>query len=76
MTLVIFKVNQLGDNVVFLPVVQALSAALPGWKIVVMTSPVAARLYEVTCPQVDVRTIKTAASDGAWRSRAVGEARR
>lgn len=67
MTLVIFKVNQLGDNVVFLPVVQALSAALPDWKIVVMTSPVAARLYEVTCPQVEVRTIETAAFNGAWR---------
>lgn len=67
MTLVIFKVNQLGDNVVFLPVVQALSAALPDWKIVVMTSPVAARLYEVCCPQAEVRTIETAAFNGAWR---------
>ena len=40
MTLVIFKVNQLGDNVVFLPVVQALSAVLKDWKIVVDKSTV------------------------------------
>ncbi len=68
MTLVIFKVNQLGDNVVFLPVVQALSAVLKDWKIVVATSPVAARLYEVCCPAVTVKTFETAAFNGAWRT--------
>lgn len=67
MTLVIFKVNQLGDNVVFLPVVQALVAALKEWKIVVVTSPVAARLYEVCCPGVAVKTFATAEFNGAWR---------
>lgn len=67
MTLVIFKVNQLGDNVVFLPVVQALSTALPGWRIVVLTSPVAAPLYQTCCPGVEVRLFETAAFNGAWR---------
>jgi ADP-heptose:LPS heptosyltransferase len=68
MTLVIFKVNQLGDNVVFLPVVQALSAVLKDWKIVVATSPVAARLYEVCCPAVTLKTFETADFNGAWRT--------
>ncbi len=67
MTLLVFKVNQLGDNVVFLPVVQSLTAAHPDWRIVVLTSPVAARLYEVCCPQVELRVVETAKFNGAWR---------
>ncbi len=67
MTLLVFKVNQLGDNVVFLPVVQSLAAAHPDWRIVVLTSPVAARLYEVCCPQVELRVVETAKFNGAWR---------
>lgn len=67
MTLLIFKVNQLGDNVVFLPVVQSLVAAHPGWRIVVLTSPTAARLYEVCCPQVELRVFETKTFNGAWR---------
>ncbi|HEY5893599.1 MAG TPA: glycosyltransferase family 9 protein [Chthoniobacterales bacterium] len=45
MKLVIFKVNQLGDNVVFLPVVQELRKRFPDWEIIVATSPAAADLY-------------------------------
>ncbi|MGV3660143.1 MAG: glycosyltransferase family 9 protein [Prosthecobacter sp.] len=67
MTLLIFKVNQLGDNVVFLPVVQSLVAAHPDWRIVVLTSPTAARLYEVCCPQVELRVFETQTFNGAWR---------
>jgi ADP-heptose:LPS heptosyltransferase len=67
MTLLVFKVNQLGDNVVFLPVVQSLVAAHPDWRIVVLTSPTAARLYEVCCPQVELRVFETAKFNGAWR---------
>ncbi len=67
MTLLVFKVNQLGDNVVFLPVVQALAATHPGWRIIVATSPVAAPLYRVTCPQVEVLEFPTAAFNAAWR---------
>lgn len=67
MTLLVFKVNQLGDNVVFLPVVQSLVAAHPGWRVVVLTSPTAARLYEVCCPNVELRVFETAKFNGAWR---------
>lgn len=67
MTLLIFKVNQLGDNVVFLPVVQALARACPGWRLVVYTSPAAARLYEVACPEVQIIPHATAAFNTAWR---------
>lgn len=67
MTLLVFKVNQLGDNVVYLPVVQSLVAAHPDWRIVVLTSPAAARLYEVCCPQVELRVFETARFNGAWR---------
>lgn len=67
MTLLVFKVNQLGDNVVFLPVVQSLITAHPDWRIVVLTSPAAARLYEVCCPQVELRVFETAKFNGAWR---------
>jgi len=67
MTLLVFKVNQLGDNVVYLPVVQSLAAAHPDWRIVVLTSPAAARLYEVCCPKVELRVFETAKFNGAWR---------
>lgn len=66
-TLLISKVNQLGDNVVYLPVVQSLVAAHPEWRIVVLTSPTAARLYEVCCPGVNVITYETAEFNRAWR---------
>ncbi|OYW31636.1 MAG: hypothetical protein B7Z47_00480 [Chthoniobacter sp. 12-60-6] len=66
MTLLVFKVNQLGDNVVYLPVVQSLMAAHPDWRIVVLTSPTAARLYDVCCPGVEIRTYATAAFNRAW----------
>ncbi len=67
MRLLIFKVNQLGDNVVFLPVVQHLRRVLKDWSITVVTSPVAASLYDVACENVEVRTFATAAFNGAWR---------
>ncbi|WP_395748093.1 glycosyltransferase family 9 protein [Prosthecobacter sp.] len=68
MTLLIFKVNQLGDNVVYLPVVQSLVAAHPDWRIIVLTSPAAARLYEVCCPQVGLRVFETTKFNSAWRT--------
>lgn len=67
MTLLVFKVNQLGDNVVYLPVVQSLVTAHPGWRVVVLTSPTAARLYEACCPNVELRVFETAKFNGAWR---------
>ena len=68
MKLLVFRVNQLGDNVVYLPVVQSLAAAHPDWSIVVVTSVTAARLYEVCCPQVGLRLYETADFMGAWRT--------
>jgi ADP-heptose:LPS heptosyltransferase len=68
MRLMIFKVNQLGDNVVFLPVVQALQRALPALEITVLTSPVAAPLYENCTPGVRVLTTPTIEFNSAWRS--------
>lgn len=66
-TVVVFRVNQLGDNVVYLPVVQALVAAHPEWRIVMLTSTTAARLYEVCCPQVELRVYEVAKFTSAWR---------
>jgi ADP-heptose:LPS heptosyltransferase len=42
---VVFKVNGLGDNVVFLPAFQALRSKLPGLKVTLLTTPGAAELY-------------------------------
>ena len=65
--LVIFKVNQLGDNVVFLPVVQQLRRLMPEAKITVLTSPVAEPLYSVACHNINTLTFQTAAFNGAWK---------
>ena len=67
MTIAVFRVNQLGDNVVFLPIVQSLVAAHPDWRIVMLTSAIAARLYEVCCPQVELRVYETSKFTSAWR---------
>lgn len=67
MHLLIFKINQLGDNVVYLPVVQELRKKLGDWKITVFTSPVAEPLYRTACPGVEVSTFKTRDLNGSWR---------
>jgi ADP-heptose:LPS heptosyltransferase len=67
MRLLILKVNQLGDNVVFLPVVQELQRRHPDWDITVCTSPVAAPLYQTTCPRVRALEFTTREFNGAWR---------
>lgn len=67
MRLLIFKVNQLGDNIVYLPVVQHLRRVLTDWSIVVFTSPLAEPLYTTACAGVEVRTFVTAELNGAWR---------
>ncbi len=66
MKLLIFKANQLGDNIVFLPVVQWLDKALPDARIAVVTSPVAAALYEHCAPRVQVMQEPTVAFNNAW----------
>jgi ADP-heptose:LPS heptosyltransferase len=68
MTILISKVNQLGDNVVFLPVVQQLRSTFPDARLVVVTSPVAAPLYERCVERVEVLKVPTKEFNQAWRS--------
>jgi ADP-heptose:LPS heptosyltransferase len=44
--IVIFKFNHLGDNVVFVPAVQALRRLRPEWHITLLTTPNEAALYQ------------------------------
>ncbi len=67
MRLLIFKVNQLGDNVVFLPVVQQIARLHPDWQITVCTSPIAAPLYHTACPSVRVLEFATKPFNDAWK---------
>lgn len=52
---------------VFLPAVQALQERIPDGRIALFTSPVALRLYQVSCPGVEVCPWDTAAFNSAWR---------
>ena len=45
MNVAIFKINHLGDNVVFLPVVQALRRLRPEWRLTVIGTRAVAELY-------------------------------
>lgn len=67
MNIGIFEVNQLGDNVVFLPVVQALRAKFPDWRLFLATTPTAAPLYDADVPQERRLVIPLAEFNGAWR---------
>ncbi|MGC3989252.1 MAG: glycosyltransferase family 9 protein [Chthoniobacteraceae bacterium] len=67
MNLLILKVNQLGDNVIFLPIVQTLRKLVPDWKITVFTSPVAAALYAADLPAEQIVAIPTAEFNKAWK---------
>lgn len=50
MRLVLFKVNHLGDNVVFLPVVQAIRRLRPDWRLTVITAAPERPLYLADVP--------------------------
>jgi ADP-heptose:LPS heptosyltransferase len=67
MNLLIFKLNHLGDNVVFLPVVQALRVQCPDWKITVITTPREAELYGGLLAPAEVLTCGKLRFDKAWR---------
>ena len=67
MHLLILKVNHLGDNVVFLPVVQALRRRYPEWRLTVVTAPHVAALYEADITREDLLTITPEAFKNAWR---------
>lgn len=59
MNVLLVKLNHLGDNVVFVPVVQALRARCPDWQLTLLTTPNEAGLYGgplgpqevVSCPK-------------------------
>ena len=67
MNLAIFKVNQLGDNVVFLPVVQALRARFPEWRLFLLTSPVAVELFTGDLAPDRILVTPTPVFNGAWK---------
>jgi ADP-heptose:LPS heptosyltransferase len=43
--ILVFKVNKLGDNVVFLPVIQAIRRYRPDWKLLLFTNSLAVPVY-------------------------------
>jgi ADP-heptose:LPS heptosyltransferase len=59
MKVVLFKLNSLGDNVVFVPVIQALRLRCPDWRIILVTTPSESELYRgplgpqetIVCPK-------------------------
>ncbi len=66
MEIALFKVNQLGDNVVFLPVVEELRRLAPDLGITLFTSPVAAPLFEGCLPRERIVAVERKAFNGAW----------
>ena len=68
MKLLIAKANQLGDNVVFLPVIQELIRRAGSENIHVLTSPVAADLYRDLLPQRNLWVEPTSEILGAWKN--------
>lgn len=68
MKLLIFKVNQLGDNVVFLPSLQDLQHRFPDWCIHVLTSPSAATLYRGLLPPEQLHVYPTQEYNKAWKN--------
>lgn len=67
MNIVIFKFNHLGDNLVFLPVVQTLRTIRPLWKITLLTTPNEAELYAVALPSKNILTAGKLQFDKCWR---------
>lgn len=66
MHLAIFKVNHLGDNVVFLPVLQALRRRRPAWRLTIVTAPHVAALYAADVAQADLLTVSPEEIKTAW----------
>lgn len=68
MRVVLFKVNHLGDNVVFLPVVQTLRRLRPDWRIIVITAAPELPLYATDVPPRKIWTAPSRlAFHHAWR---------
>lgn len=67
MHLLILKVNHLGDNVVFLPVVQTLRRLYPDWRLTVVTAPQVAALYQADVAESDLLLTKPDRFKTAWK---------
>ena len=67
MKVVVFKFNHLGDNVVFVPAVQALRRLQPDWDLTLLTTPNEAELYRGPGGPQEVLTSPKAAFDRSHR---------
>lgn len=67
MNLVILKFVQLGDNVVFVPVVQALRERFPGWRLTLLTTPREAPLYAPWIAPGELLTAPQLRFNSSWR---------
>lgn len=67
MNLVLFKLNNLGDNIVFVPAVAALRRALPKARITLITTPAESVLYAGVLAREDILTSGKLAFDKCWR---------
>jgi ADP-heptose:LPS heptosyltransferase len=65
--LLTFKVIQLGDNVVFLPVIQEFAKRGMFASISVWTSPLANPLYDASIPGLNLTTISRARFNSLWK---------
>jgi ADP-heptose:LPS heptosyltransferase len=67
MNVVVFKVNHLGDNVVFLPALQALRSCFPEWNLTILTTPQERVLYENLPPPAEILAVDKTEFDGSWK---------
>jgi heptosyltransferase-2 len=66
MRIVVFKLNHLGDNLVFLPGLQALRARFPDWRLTIITTPAERVLYEQLTPADEILTCEKLRFDKCW----------
>ncbi len=67
MRFLVFKLNHLGDNVVFLSGIQALSRRYQDWKFTIVTTPAEKVLYESLAPAAEVLTCEKSQFNSSWR---------
>jgi ADP-heptose:LPS heptosyltransferase len=67
MRIVVFKLNHLGDNLVFLPGLQALRAHFPDWRLTIITTPAERVLYEQLTPADEILTGEKLRFDKCWQ---------
>jgi heptosyltransferase-2 len=67
MTIAVFKLNHLGDNVVFVPAFQELRRRCPGFKIALLTTPREAELYGGISKPNEIIVSQKSAFDKSYR---------